>query len=51
MRCGSITLPGITASKNADSAEVTRLKKIVEDLKAGGTGEVDEDGPTAGAGE
>lgn len=31
------------AKKNADNAEITRLKRIIADLKRGGTGEVDDD--------
>jgi hypothetical protein len=41
------------ADKNTDNAEISRLKKIIADLKAGGTGEVgdeEEDGEDDGEG-
>ncbi|CAE7933389.1 KIN14E, partial [Symbiodinium sp. KB8] len=37
------------AKKNADNAEITRLKKIIRDLKQGGTGEVADDDDDGGS--
>ena len=30
------------AAKNQDNAEISKLKKVIKDLKAGGTGELDD---------
>ena len=40
------------AAKNQDNAEITKLKKIIKDLRDGGTGELDdEDGGEGGSAE